>query len=239
MSGICDKAIKSNYAVNKYRFNGGNELQNQEFSDGSGLETYDATHRMYDPQIGRFWQIDPLPEFNVDLSPYAFSNNDPISFNDPLGDTTTLPTVTVTAKKPLDTRNGQVYGSQSFLDHLWSGNRVWVGHQRIGNLTVKLDYEVDKNGYLTGRLAPNSLVFDAPVGDKPMNLKALINLKNFIKGRYVVYMYTKNGLDLNGGIGSGKVANAINPTIKSTYIEEARYWLDNNIPNWEHALKFQ
>src|SRR5260221_12844147 len=97
MSGICDKAIKSNYAVNKYRFNGGDELQNQEFSDGRGLETYDGTHRMYDAQIGRFWQIDALTEFNGDLSPYALSNNDPSSFNDPLEDTTTLPTVTVTA----------------------------------------------------------------------------------------------------------------------------------------------
>jgi hypothetical protein len=46
-------------------------------------------------------------------------------------------------------------------------------------------------------------------------------------------------VDLNGGVGSGKLANINSPTIKSTYIEEARFWLDNNIPNWEHVLKFQ
>jgi RHS repeat-associated protein len=85
MSGLCDKAIKSNYAENKYRGNGGSELQNKEFSDGSGLEVYDANFRGYDPQIGRFWQQDALADANESWSPYSFVNDNPISFNDPLG----------------------------------------------------------------------------------------------------------------------------------------------------------
>ena len=36
MAGISDKAVKSNYAENKYRFQK-QELQNKEFSDGNGL----------------------------------------------------------------------------------------------------------------------------------------------------------------------------------------------------------
>jgi len=85
MAGISDKAVKTQYAENKYRFNSGNELQNKEFSDGSGLEEYDANFRMYDPQLGRFWQIDPLTDINEDQSPYSFAGNNPVLMNDPLG----------------------------------------------------------------------------------------------------------------------------------------------------------
>ena len=109
MAGISDKAVKANYTENKYRGNGGDELQSKEFSDGTGLETYDAFFRGYDPQLGRFGQQDPLAEANDDYSPYSFMNDNPINYNDPLGldggkkDTGTnqvnLPPVVVTPPK--------------------------------------------------------------------------------------------------------------------------------------------
>ncbi len=99
MAGISDKAVKTQYPANRFKANSGSELQNQEFSDGSGLESYDAVFRMYDPQIGRFWQIDPLAEVGESWSPYSFVLDNPIAFNDPLGLTDSvpyLPLVTVT-----------------------------------------------------------------------------------------------------------------------------------------------
>jgi RHS repeat-associated protein len=85
MAGISDKALKTNYAENRYRYNGGNELQSREFSDGSGLDMYDAVHRMYDPQLGRFGQLDEMSDVSGSMTPYGFASDNPITRNDPLG----------------------------------------------------------------------------------------------------------------------------------------------------------
>jgi RHS repeat-associated protein len=74
MAGISDKALKTNYTENKYRFQK-QELQNREFSDGSGLEMYEFKNRFDDCQIGRFWSVDPLANKYEYNSPYAFSEN--------------------------------------------------------------------------------------------------------------------------------------------------------------------
>jgi hypothetical protein len=79
---------------------------------------------MYDPQLGRFGQIDPLAEVSHVLSPYNFAANNPILRNDPLGlqDTVfqNLPTATVTAAAP----GSLTYG----LNHLnFAGIDAWAG----------------------------------------------------------------------------------------------------------------
>lgn len=93
MAGISSKALSFGGVENKFKFNDGTELENKEFSDGSGLDLYATEFRSYDAQIGRFHQLDPLSDFNSSWSPYSYVQNNPIIFNDPEGLDTTRTTV--------------------------------------------------------------------------------------------------------------------------------------------------
>ena len=41
--------------------------------------------RMYNPRLGRFFNMDPLSEMSFNLTPYRYSGNNPIIFKDPNG----------------------------------------------------------------------------------------------------------------------------------------------------------
>jgi hypothetical protein len=56
-----------------------------------GLNQYDAFYRTFDPQIGRFLQIDPKIESAESWSPFSAMLDNPVTHSDPLGDSTIKP----------------------------------------------------------------------------------------------------------------------------------------------------
>jgi RHS repeat-associated protein len=81
---LSTQAIKQPYNQNRYKFNG------IEYDTAFGLDYYEARFRDYDPQIGRFTQIDPKVESTEGWSVYSAMLNNPVKNIDPLGDSSKI-----------------------------------------------------------------------------------------------------------------------------------------------------
>lgn len=73
MNGISSKALEFGEPLNKKKF------VSQEFDDELSLNLYQFKFRNYDPQIGRFVEIDPLADSYQEITPYAYAENKVVS----------------------------------------------------------------------------------------------------------------------------------------------------------------
>ena len=78
MAGISSKAIAFGSNENKKKY------QQYEFISDFNINLYESFYRTHDPQLGRFWQIDPRPTHFESL--YVAMGNNPIRNFDILGD---------------------------------------------------------------------------------------------------------------------------------------------------------
>lgn len=68
---------------NKLLYNGGSEWQN-DFSNSPDF--YLTFNRNYDAAVGRFIAVDPMAESAESMTSYQYAGDNPVMFNDPLGD---------------------------------------------------------------------------------------------------------------------------------------------------------
>ena len=115
-----------NATAQKYKFGG------KEYQEELGLEWYDVTARNYDPALGRWMNLDPLSETFYEWSPYNYSYNSPIRFNDPTG---------LGPEDWVEDKNGNVYWDENATSQettktgeTYLGKNVLVGtHNRDEN----------------------------------------------------------------------------------------------------------
>ncbi|UPK66732.1 DUF6443 domain-containing protein [Chitinophaga filiformis] len=213
MAGISSKAAVK--LDNRYKFNGANELQTNEFGEGGGLELYDAVNRLYDAQIARFHQMDPLTDLSLSLSAYVFSSNNPINRNDPLGlkDTTIngvtghlLNEVVVTAKRPQSTTNN-VSDQQTGIGRLW---RRYVSHFSAASANVSNLRELGMNSmlrrnmiWLTGDLLER-VKKDPEMIEHQRRIVAIIKADPRYKRLRFIYSNTGEQLEFGGKRAKGE-----------------------------------
>lgn len=123
MAGISTKALGIT-PKNVYKFNGGVELEEE-----IGLNYCNTFYRKYDAQVGRFTGVDMLAEKFFDINPYQFAFNNPITFNDPLGDQNKAPGRSV--KGPDGNYHTGWYGNM--LWDYWNNNNGDISFFGLGN----------------------------------------------------------------------------------------------------------
>lgn len=131
---LSTQSIKQNYYANRTKY-GGKELQNKEFTDGTGLEDYDYGARLYDPQLGRWHAVDRHAAKYENFSLYGFVFNNPINKIDPNGMDTHLSGVAAQEFAQQIQDMGQ--HSAEVYDHIAQFYKNENGGESDNNFTIK------------------------------------------------------------------------------------------------------
>jgi RHS repeat-associated protein len=175
MKGL-DYTAPSPNVENKFTFNGQTEKETK-----LNLNWHETAFRSYDPQLGRFHQIDPLADLFTGINPYQFGYNNPIRFNDPLGlaaqDSAAAPTPPgpdpnqerEEKKKAQKQQQWQDFLNQTAINNMWGElngddngqngftnpqnilERAWNDFSGRGYLNIAHDFYANRKGDIIAR----------------------------------------------------------------------------------------
>jgi hypothetical protein len=190
---------------------------------------------MYDPQIGRWHVIDPKPDYSE--SPYLAMKNNPISFNDPLGDT-----VRHTFRRgflgifgrrvTVDYRNGQYFNQGT--------NTAYTGRLRNYQRALQNDLNTLSNNAVTGGMM-NTLVNSTQVvqiqkGASSQNQGAEFDAQsaNANPGQPLIVRYNSPGKsfntnDVNQGNANARIPGFVGLAHEFAHVQD---WMTNGNTNF-------
>lgn len=186
--------LASRYKRNEYQY----KYNGKEFQDELNLNVYDYGARNYQPDLGRYFNVDPHAENYYSISPYAYVANNPIIYVDPDGrdirlasevvDGKTIITITVTGK--LINESGKAYTAeqmQAYTDRLvssissaYTGSDGDVSWKGVANITMVSDdnplgatdhaFRIVDQGKIPGAEGENGVLGRAPFGENVVYL---------------------------------------------------------------------
>ena len=159
--------------------------------DELNLGTYDFHARMYDPAIGRTFQLDPLGEKYYDFSSYSWAANNPLRFIDPTG-----MEIEEGSRKEWDKQKQSVENTRD----------------RLQGKIDKLNAKADAKGWSAEKLASRTGNLNERVSSLSGSLKTMGTLESSKQ----VYSLSHTASGENGGVTLNTQTNSIDIRFGST-----------------------